>query len=461
MHYDTVIIGAGMSGLAAGIRLAYFDKRVCIVEKHHAYGGLNSYYTLDGHELDVGLHAVTNFSNPQDRTTPLAQLFRQLRIRREEFDLRAQKYSEIRFPDARLRFTNSIDVLTKGVERLFPRDTENFRRLINRISDFNATRLDQTYQSARSVLAGSLSDPKLIEMILCPMQFYGSAQEGDMDFSQFVTMFKSIFCEGMARPRGGVRTIIKVLVKKFRSCGGRLKMGCGVKRIHVEDGRVKHLTLESGETLTADVVLSCAGYFETMRLCSDGNASRPEGTVGQLSFVECIAILDTPPARLGHNATIVFFNNEETFTYARPDQLVDLRSGILCCPNNYEGHEGLTEGILRLTWLADYRRWADLDDDAYAAAKAHYYEEFLDVGSEYMPDLRDHVVFRDMFTPRTITHYTGRINGAVYGAPRKRRDGRTRLKNLFVCGTDQGFLGIIGAMLSGITIANLHVLSES
>ena len=42
--YDTIIIGAGMSGLAAGIRLAYFDRRVCILERHTTIGGLNSFY---------------------------------------------------------------------------------------------------------------------------------------------------------------------------------------------------------------------------------------------------------------------------------------------------------------------------------------------------------------------------------------------------------------------------------
>ena len=36
--YDTIIIGAGMSGLAAGIRLAHYDQRVCILERHHTIG---------------------------------------------------------------------------------------------------------------------------------------------------------------------------------------------------------------------------------------------------------------------------------------------------------------------------------------------------------------------------------------------------------------------------------------
>ena len=56
-EYDTIIIGAGMSGLAAGIRLAHFDQRVCILERHYTIGGLNSFYRLGGRDYDVGLHA--------------------------------------------------------------------------------------------------------------------------------------------------------------------------------------------------------------------------------------------------------------------------------------------------------------------------------------------------------------------------------------------------------------------
>ena len=37
--YDAVIVGAGMSGLAAGVRLAQFDYNVCILEKHGVIGG--------------------------------------------------------------------------------------------------------------------------------------------------------------------------------------------------------------------------------------------------------------------------------------------------------------------------------------------------------------------------------------------------------------------------------------
>jgi hypothetical protein len=53
------------------------------------------------------------------------------------------------------------------------------------------------------------------------------------------------------------------------------------------------------------------------------------------------------------------------------------------------------------------------------------------------------------------------VEGAIYGAAEKVRDGRTSLANVYLCGTDQGFLGIIGAMLSGISMANYHILARN
>lgn len=461
MHYDVVIIGAGMSGLAAGIRLAYFGKRVCIVEKHYTCGGLNSFYTLEGRDFDVGLHAVTNYVPPEIRNAPFPRLLRQLRLSREDFDLCEQRFSEVRFPGRCLRFTNDINVLVQAVAEQFPQDADNFHRLLKAINQYEDTRSDHPYRSTRQILGDSLNDPLLIEMLLCPIMYYCSAEERDVDFTQFVTVFKSIFCEGLARPRGGIRTIINALVRKYRSCGGQLETNCGVRGINVAGDRVTSMTLESSETLTADVVFSSAGYFETMQLCSDVKGSPPPDEVGRVSFVESIVVLDELPANLGHEATIVFFNDAETFTYAVPTDLVDLRSGVICCPGNYERHQNMPEGLFRLTWLANYDRWAGLDEKGYAAAKDSCREKLAQRGAQYIPGFRDRIVYTDMFTPRTIRRFTGHLNGAVYGAPKKLRDGRTRLDNLFVCGTDQGFPGIIGAMLSGVTVANWHLLASA
>lgn len=488
MHHDVLIIGAGMSGLAAGIRLAHFGKSVLIVERHYAYGGLNSYYTLNGREYDVGLHALTNYvpppgvgNRPGLRQAPLNKLLRQLRLDREELDLCPQRFSEIRFPQCRLRFANNPAMLEEEVAREFPRGIDPFRQFLEKVRTFDDVRLDQPYRSARAVLGEARLDPALIEMLLCPVMYYGSAEERDMDFAQFVTMFKSLFLEGFARPRAGVRAIIKALVRRYRSDGGKLKMRCGVSRIHHDGRRVIGVTLEDGETVTASVVLSSAGHVETLRLCEAGGereltgwkagsiapsacTSGPEGfipTPGRVSFVECIATLDALPQQLGHEATIVFFNDSEHFVYEKPSDPIDYRSGVVCCPSNYERHEDLSEGVFRVTWLADCVAWLGFDEASYRLEKDRARTRFRAFGEEYLPGFGERMTSCDLFTPRTIQRYTGHVNGAVYGSPHKRRDGRTGLENLFLIGTDQGFLGIVGAILSGITIANLHVLSPT
>ena len=95
--YDTIIIGAGMSGLAAGIRLAYFDRRVCILERHTTIGGLNSFYRLRGRDYDVGLHALTNITPKGTKKGPLARLLRQLRMSWDDLKIVPQLGSHIVF----------------------------------------------------------------------------------------------------------------------------------------------------------------------------------------------------------------------------------------------------------------------------------------------------------------------------------------------------------------------------
>jgi phytoene dehydrogenase-like protein len=461
MDYDVLIIGAGMSGLAAGIRLAYYDKKVCIIERHYRVGGLNSFYNRGGRKFDVGLHAMTNYVPEGVRSTPLPKLLRQLKLKREDFALCPQRMSAIKFPDKTLRFSNDLDYFIQEVADNFPVQVDNFQRLLKTIFEYDELNLYAKPVSARDVVGSIISDPLLIDMVFCPLMFYGNARELDMEFGQFVIMFKGIYCEGFARPQAGVRQILDVLLRKYRGCGGELRTRCAVTGIRVANGRVESILLENGEVLTADRILSSAGYVETMRLLSDYDPTGLKDEAGQLSMVEFITVLDKQPAEMGHETTIVFYNNSDRFDYRRPDDLVNVSSGVICCPNNFQYETPLPEGMIRITNLANFDLWNRLNEEEYKAQKAAWLRTSLNEVVKLMPDFRDSIVFTDVFTPRTIHRFTGHINGAVYGTPNKTKMGTTRLENLFICGTDQGFLGIVGAMLSGISMANLHVLQKA
>ena len=460
-HYDALIIGAGMSGLAAGIRLAYYGKSVCIVERHYRVGGLNSFYTFRGHRLDVGLHAMTNYVPRDARSSPLPKLLRQLKLKAEDFALCPQRVSVIKFPGKTLQFDNDFALFAQEVADGFPRQADNFQKLLKAVLEYDELNLYAKPISARDVVSSIISDPLLSDMIFCPLMFYGNAQEHDMEFGQFVIMFKSIFCEGFARPQAGVRQILDVLVKKYRSCGGELRVRCAVRSLECANGRVVSILLANGETLTADRILSSAGYLETMRLLTDYDSSKLTCPAGQLSFLESILVLDKEPAEMGYNTTITFYSNSDRFAYRRPVNMVDVSSGVICCPNNFQLDKPLPEGMIRITNLANFDHWNGLSEEEYKARKAAWLQTTLKEVVKFVPDFRDSVILADVFTPKTIHRFSGRINGAVYGTPSKIKTGKTHLDNLFICGTDQGFLGIVGAMLSGISMANLHVLQKT
>ncbi|MGC1274603.1 MAG: NAD(P)/FAD-dependent oxidoreductase [Planctomycetaceae bacterium] len=461
MKYDTLIIGAGLSGLAAGVRLAYYEKHVCILERHTTIGGLNSFYRLRDKNHDVGLHAVTNWRPPGSKTGPLSKLLRQLRLSWDDFGLAPQVGSAVAFPGVRLRFTNDFAVLEQEIVEAFPQQIDGFRKFVACLDGLNLFDNDPDEVSARQVASEFISDPLLVEMLFCPVLFYGSPTPNDCDLRQFAILFNALYKEGFGRPRNGVRPILKALTRKYKSLGGKLRLRAGVKRLLQDGRRVTGVELDSGEILEADNVLSSAGSAETSELLNGPNVEWPGGKPepGVLSFVETISILDREPAELGLEETIVFFNDSPTFRYEPPDDPVDVRSGIICVPNNYEYETPLDDGRVRMTAIANPDYWFSLPEADYVREKRDWFERMADAAGRILPaDFRQHMTDLDVFTPRTITRFTGHTNGCVYGAPRKWRDGRTPLDNLFLCGTDQGYLGIVGAMLSGVSMANAHLL---
>lgn len=462
MAYDSIIIGGGLSGLAAGIRLAHFGKKVCICEQHDRPGGLNTYYNMKTFEMETGLHAMTNFSKSDSRSSTLCKLLRQLRIPYEALELREQNFSLVKFPEKTLRFSNDFAELENSIADNFPDEIDSFRKLDSRIMDFNELDLSNRYMSSRLVLDEYFDDELLRNMLLCPMMYYGSASADDMDFSMFALLYKSIFKEGMSRPAGqGIRLILRLLKERFLEAGGELKLNTPVRKIVCKDGVSSGVVTSKGEFLEASNVLSSAGYLETVYLCDQKPALDQSVPPGDISFIETIAVFDKDIAP-DHEETILFYNSSDEFKFNKPEGLATFDNGIICFPMNFKFKEGdQTPGYsIRSSTLANCDYWIDMPDGNYKQMKAAASSRLFRKTSEVtgISGIEENAVMIDTATPRTYFRFSGHINGAIYGTPFKVRDGRTYIDNLFICGTDQGFLGITGAMFSGITVANIYLL---
>jgi phytoene dehydrogenase-like protein len=457
-----LVIGGGLSGLAAAIRASRFLPQVLLLEKHSRLGGLNSYFYRNKHLFETGLHAITNYAAPGDKHAPLNRLLRQLKLRRDQFSFCQQFESEIVFPKAaRLSFSNDSHLLIDGVHVNFPKSAERFDTLLTFVEEYDPFK-PAPFRSARSVVAEILQDQLLLEMLFCPLMFYGSCREHDMDLGQFVIMFRSIFLEGLFRPAGTMRDIIELLQTHLIELGGAIRTHCPVRKILVKNDKIIGIQTADDLVIECDFCVSTIGYQETLTLLDD-QPILPRESTSRLTFVETIYQINPLERPEQSPKTIIFFNNREKFQYRCPDEPVDFTSGVICFPNHFHNLPPRPFQEIRTTHLANYQLWKGFaaNPTKYNAEKqlvAHRSRQTL---TNLFGTFNEDIVYENTFTPVTIERFTAKRGGAVYGSPDKIADGQTAYKNLFLAGTDQGFLGIIGSMLSGVSIINRHILPQS
>ena len=456
--YQLIIIGGGLSGLAAGIRAARFGRKVLILEQHWQPGGLNSYYSRQGFLLETGLHAMTNFAPPGIKQAPLNRLFRQLKLSRKQFATHEQQGSEVIFPAHSLCFSNDLALLTEEVGREFPGAIDNFLHLVELVREYDPF-APRPWISAREFISAVIGNRLLEDMLLLPLMVYGNSEEHDMDLSQFVIMFQAIFLEGFFRPGETIKELLDMLVAHYKSFGGEIRYRAQVERLVRDNERVSGVVLQNGEEFECEAVLSTVGLPGTAKL-----ARWPldlEAHSGRMSFMETINMLPlTVKASLKSDRTIIFYNHDETLRYCRPEQAVDPSWGVICFPENFKDLPAADPFQVRVTNAANYDIWQAAGQEEYRRMKQEWRMRSADAVGKIIGNYQQDVVYVNSFTPVTIERFTSKVAGAVYGSPIKIKDGRTPFPNLFLAGTDQGYLGIVGAMLSGVTIVNQHLLQQ-
>ncbi|NTW88736.1 MAG: hypothetical protein HGB26_06355 [Desulfobulbaceae bacterium] len=266
----------------------------------------------------------------------------------------------------------------------------------------------------------------------------------------------------MFRPQGTIKDLIDRLLSHYLEMGGSLKKNCGVKKILFRQDRAVGVELDNGEVLECDYILSTIGHEETLRLIPGTGVSQSH-QFDRLGFVETMyQVQQHTPTSLPANKTIIFFNDGKKFSYKNPSDFVDFSSGVICFPTNFQGIPKKNLKEVRSTHLANYRRWKQIAEipDQYISQKRDTSRRSAKMLEKLIGSFATNIVYEDTFTPVTIERYTAKINGAIYGSPEKVKDGNIGYPNLFLAGTDQGFLGIIGSMLSGVSIVNQHILPK-
>ena len=277
---EAVVIGAGLGGLAAGMRLGAKGYRVTVIDRLDSPGGRGSAIHADGYRFDLGPTIVT-----------VPQLFRELWDAcgadfDADVDLRAlDPFYTIRWPDGST-FTarQDTDAMRAEVARLSPGDLAGYdrflkdsearyrfgfedlgRRSMHKLSDLIAVLPTfARLRADRSVAAHAKArfrDPRLQMAFSFHPLFIGGDPFNVTSMYILVSHLEKEF--GVHYAMGGVAAIAEAMVKVIRRQGGTVRLGTEVDRIEVKDDRVRGVTLTDGTRIDAGLVVSNADAGHT------------------------------------------------------------------------------------------------------------------------------------------------------------------------------------------------------
>lgn len=281
---DIVIVGGGVTGLAAGIHLLEDGDprhRVTICEAHSRPGGNLTGWKREGYQIDNCIHWL----NGTAPTTPLYREWYRLGVLGPDVEIRRREsLYTCRLEGNELALWRELDRVERAMLWYAPADSREIRRLCRAVRELqrrSGLAVSASPMSGTAALAlyarmttGQLADRfshpllRLFLTAICGKSFAALAQLEIM----------AHFCGGNADlPAGGSAAAAERMAARFRSLGGILRTGTTAERVEYEPtrdnserrvravyarqgGKLLHIPAEY-LILTADPAVLCEGLL--------------------------------------------------------------------------------------------------------------------------------------------------------------------------------------------------------
>jgi phytoene dehydrogenase-like protein len=428
-----VIIGAGIAGLCAAVYARRCGYEVELIEKHNAAGGLATSWRRGDYTFETCLHWLLG-SNPDSamysRWAEVFDIGKLTFVNPEEFVRLETEHGE------RLRIYANLDRLESELLENAPQDTAEISRFVSAARRLASLELpDPTEGWPHSWLTlvrtlpyfsvlrywSNLSSKEYGQRFTHPLlrSFFGGGETGEMSALALVFSLAWMSQHNAGYAIGGSQAIIRLIVDKLLSLGGRLRLGANVEKILVKRDTAVGVQLASGETIAADWVISAADGHATVydllggryrdKITDETYSTRqtfPSYLQVSLGVARDLSqqagyvtrLLDTPlkvdPHTQLRQISFRFFHFDPTFAPLG-------KTAVTCFLPTY-----------------NFEYWVDLqrrDSAQYHAEKHRVAETAIAILARSIPDIRQAIEVIDVSTPATVIRYTGNWKGSMEG----------------------------------------------
>lgn len=499
-HYDTIVIGSGIGGLATAAFLSLLGKKVCVLEQHYTAGGFTHAYEREGYEWDVGVHYIGEVHNKKSTLRRVFDVISQGRLQWAEMD---QAYDRIILGDDEFDFVAGRENFTQNLIDRFPEEKEAIEKyvdLIRAISSqtpkffaaqgmpkwlgrmYNWVRpflvKKEFFQTTREVLEGLTSNQKLISFLTGQWGDYGQAPR-DAAFIMHALIAKH-YLAGGAYPVGGASAIARTIIPTIQQSGGEVFTYAEVDQVLVKNNKAYGVKMADGEEIYADNIVSNAGFMNTVKRLLPPESQKQhkvdkwlaEKSIQYSSASLCLyAGFKGTAEELGLNSTNLWIyldeNHEKNLDDYRANKIDKFPLVYISFPSTkdpdwdrrYPGKS--TVEMVTVASMEEYEEWNGTTwqqrGEDYEAKKAEISQRLLDILFERLPQLKDALDYHELSTPLSTQFYQLNTQGEIYGldhyVDRFKQPflhPETPVKNFYMTGADVMTAGVGGALMGGL-----------
>lgn len=435
MPEKSVIIGAGMAGLAAGCYARMNGYRAIIFELHDLPGGLCTAWERRGYIFDGCIHYLFGSGEGQ----PFNDMWLELGAVQNRLMVDHDEYQRITDGTDTLTVHTDPDLLQRHMLDLSPDDASLIKPFCDGIRQFTKFDMYAMYRKPRAIM--NAMDYRDLGMAMMPY-LIPVMKWSNLSAGEFAKKFKSPFLRkavpqifswdeapvmmGMSLlaymhtgnagfPVGGSLEFARAIERRFLELGGEIRYKAQVEKILVENDRAVGIRLYNDEVHRADYVISaCDGRGTIFDMLDGAYADRRvkkmyDGSLSTHGMMQVSLGVKRDMSAEPHWVTHLL--EEPVLVAGEPRHEIGVKH---YCFDQSLAPEG--KSVIEVIVRSDYSYWQRIyGRRLYDTEQAQVSGIIVDHLEGWHPGIKKDIEFVDEATPLSYERYTGNWLGSTCG----------------------------------------------